>query len=227
MKRWWQGLGQSNAQGLARWIVLDIEASGLDAKRDRLISVAAVSVHLPDAAAQQPVIQLADSFEAVLRQPDELGAPGTTTQALGRRPDILIHRIGLGAQAQGLAPVEALLALERFIGNSPVLAFHSGFDQALLERDMRQHLARVHTNPWLDLEHLAAALHKDPRHLSLDAWLKRLGLVCDARHSAIADALVSAELLIKLWPLLVQRKQATWEGVLRVAGEARFLHGRR
>lgn len=42
-----------------RWIVLDVEASGLDAARDRLLAIAAVGVHTGGGRAS---IALADSF---------------------------------------------------------------------------------------------------------------------------------------------------------------------
>jgi hypothetical protein len=49
-----------------RWVVLDVEASGLDAAHDRLLAIAAVGVHID---ADRAGIVLADSFEVVLCQP--------------------------------------------------------------------------------------------------------------------------------------------------------------
>ena len=55
-----------------RWVVLDVEASGLDAARDRLLAIAAIGVHVADDRVQ---IALADSFEVVLRQPEDAAPP--------------------------------------------------------------------------------------------------------------------------------------------------------
>lgn len=204
-----------------RWVVLDTEASGLDPRRDRLLSIAAVALDM-SVPRRPPSLRLADSFEAVLRQ----GGPGSAGRKGEGREDILIHGIGLGAQAQGDDAQQALLSFERYVGTSPLLAFHSNFDQALLDRHMAQTLGRKLRNPWVDLEHVAAVLCKQPRRASLDEWLQRLGLRCDARHQASADALVTAQLLQKLWPLLLADGQASWAGVSRIAGEARFMTAR-
>ena len=70
----------------SRWLVLDVESSGLDPGRDRLLAIAAIAVQVEPGRA---VIDLADSFEAVLLQSDS-GA------ALDRE-NILLHGIGVGA----------------------------------------------------------------------------------------------------------------------------------
>ena len=204
-----------------RWIVLDTEASGLDPRRDRLLSIAAVALDL-SVPQRPPTLRLADSFEAVLLQ-SKAGSEKNQGQGRG---DILIHGIGLGAQAQGVDAHHALLSFERYVGASPLLAFHSNFDQALLDRHMAQILGRKLRNPWVDLEHVGAVLCKQPRRATLDEWIQRLGLRCEARHHAAADALVTAQLLQKLWPMLVAKGQASWDGISRLAGEARFMAGR-
>ena len=48
-----------------RWVVLDVESSGLDPKRDRLLAIAAIALHTEG---QRARIVLGDSFEVVLRQ---------------------------------------------------------------------------------------------------------------------------------------------------------------
>ena len=87
-----------------RWVVLDVEASGLDAARDRLLAIAAIGVHVADDRAQ---VALADSFEVVLRQPDDAAPPD--------KPNILLHGIGVGAQRNGVEPAQALDAFTRFV----------------------------------------------------------------------------------------------------------------
>ena len=62
-----------------------------------------------------------------------------------------------------------------FAGNSPLVGYHSAFDQAMIDRAMQAAFGRVLPNPWLDLEHVAALVHQDPRPRPLDHWLKRHG----------------------------------------------------
>ncbi len=174
-----------------RWIVLDVESSGLDAHRDRLLAFAAIAVHF-DAGA--PRIHFSDSFEVVLRQPE-----------LGEAPDkgnILLHGIGVGAQRGGVDPAQALAAFQGWVSASPLLAFHAAFDRTLLDRAYGAVLGTRLRNPWLDLEPLAAVLYPQVRARALDEWLAHFKIVCAVRHQAAADTLATAELLLKLWPAL-------------------------
>ncbi|HZF81790.1 MAG TPA: 3'-5' exonuclease, partial [Rubrivivax sp.] len=145
----WQRLTGRMGAGIAvddqRWVVLDVESSGLDPQRDRLLSIAAVAVHLDG---PRPCIAMADSFEVVLRQPED--------QADTDKPNILIHRIGIGAQREGTEPAAALQSFERYVATSPLIAFHAAFDQTLILRSFDAVLGRRPPNPWLDLAPLAA-----------------------------------------------------------------------
>ena len=105
----------------SRWVVLDVESSGLDPKRDRLLAIAAIAVYTDGPRAR---VVPGDSFEVVLRQEVDIADKG----------NILLHGIGVGAQRQGVPPDTALTAFERFIGNSPLIAFHAAFDQTLILR---------------------------------------------------------------------------------------------
>lgn len=203
-----------------RWVVLDVEASGLDPGRDRLLSIAALGLKLSHAQ-RTPEIEIADSFEVLLRQPAD---PGPTDD--GVRENILIHGIGLAAQGSGLPAQQALHAFELFVGHSPLIAFHSSFDKTLIDRTMRAVLGRTLGNPWVDLEHVAAALFKQATRQSLDHWIRRFDIRCEARHQAMADTLATSEFLLKLWPQLQSRQQASWEGICNVAGEVQFMPGR-
>lgn len=199
-----------------RWVVLDVETSGLDAQRDRLLAVAAIAVQF-DAPGAAPRIVLGDSFEVVLRQPDEAG----------RAPDkanILLHGIGVGAQRGGVAPQQALAAFERFVADAPLLAFHAAFDRTMIERACQDVLGRRLPNPWLDLAPLAAVLHPKVRARALDEWMAHFGIHCFARHQAAADTLATAELLQKLWPALRQQlPEPGFAAVQRLTAQRRWL----
>ncbi|WP_395668359.1 3'-5' exonuclease [Rhodoferax sp.] len=169
-----------------RWVIVDTETSGLDAQRDRLLAIAGVAV-LWDPA--QPRIAIGDSMEVVLRQ----------AQAPLNKPNILLHGIGVAAQAQGDPPEVALAAFARWVGTSPLIAFHSAFDEAVLARAL-QAVGQSLPKPWLDLAHVAEVVRPDAKARSLDQWMAALGVVCAARHQAAADALATGEVLLRLWP---------------------------
>ena len=195
-----------------RWVVLDVEASGLDAARDRLLAIAALGLHVDGGRAQ---IELADSFEVVLRQPDS-AAPSD-------KANILLHGIGVGAQRSGVAVAEALDAFERFVARSPLVGFHVAFDRTLIERAFAACRRARPDNRWLDLEPLAAALLPQSQARALDDWLAHFGICCLQRHHAVADALATAELLLHLWPRLCQERATGIEAARRLAAERRWL----
>jgi DNA polymerase-3 subunit epsilon len=194
-----------------RWIVLDVEASGLDAARDRLLAIAAVALQVEPG--QTPRIGLGDSFEVVLRHDD---APVD-------KANILLHGIGVGAQREGADTPAALAAFERWVGAAPLIGFHVAFDRTLIQRAMQGALGRVLPNPWLDLEPVAAVLRPDVPARSLDEWLAALDVRCAVRHQAAADALATAELLQRLWPAIAATGASDFAALQRLAGQRRWL----
>lgn len=201
------------APDIDRWVVLDVESSGLDARRDRLIAIAALAVRT---GGERPAIGLGDSFEAVLRQPE----PAVPAD----KANILLHGIGQGAQQAGLPPEEALQAFAAFAGASPLLAFHAPFDRTLIERACRAVGLPRPANPWLDLEPLAAVLNPQVRARSLDEWMAHFGIRCLQRHQAAADTLATAELLLKLWPALrTECPRPRFDDAVALAAQRRWL----
>lgn len=166
----------------AEFVVVDVETTGLDVRRDRLLAIGALRV-------RNERLCLGGCFQAGLRH------TGT-----GGRESILIHGIGPSAQAAGLAPAKALEEFSRFVGDATLVAFHAPFDRAVLERALHEHLRARLRNPWLDLAMLAPALYPEAGldRAGLDAWLDRFGLREGVRHRATDDALVTGELFLVL-----------------------------
>lgn len=208
---WWARRAAKAADD-GRWVVLDVESSGLDPKRDRLLAIAGIAVRRsPDGA---PRVALADSFEVVLRQPE---APVD-------KANILVHGIGIGAQREGTDPARALEAFERWVGAAPLIGFHVAFDEALIQRAMRVALGRTLANPWIDLADVAQVVRPDIPGRSLDEWMDALGIRCAVRHQAAADTLATAELLLRLWPQVLAQKQGDdWQALARLAAQRRWL----
>lgn len=214
VRSWWGPQDPVASSDAERWVVVDVETSGLDAKNDRLLAIAAIGLRVGPAPASRPEIVLGDSFEVVLRQ-----------EAVSDRDNILLHGIGEQRQRDGVEPATALQAFVDFIGEAPLLAFHSAFDETLIDRHCRRHLGRRLVNPWLDLAHLCAVTHEEVRARSLDDWMAHFGIRCPARHQASADTLATAELLLRLWPRIAP-EGGRWRDAVRLAGRRRWLAGR-
>ena len=168
------------APGAARLVVADVESSGLDMQRDRLIAIGAVTV-------ESGRIELARSFYRVLRQPRS-----------STNENILVHGIGGTEQCEGGDPVEVLLGFLEFVGRAPLVGFHAAFDAVMIGRAMREHLGLKFDPPWIDLAYVAPALlpGEGRERKGLDAWLARFGIEAFSRHDAVADALATAQLLL-------------------------------
>ena len=185
----------------ARWVVIDCETSGLDAARDRLLSVGAVAV-------RDGVAELQDFFQARIQQ----AIPSA-------RENIVIHGIGADAQRAGRALGEVMRGLDAFVGERLPVAFHAPFDAAVLRRHGLGTRAK-----WLDLAALAPALfpQRGRDDSPLEHWLAAFGIAARARHDALGDAFTTAQLL------LVALAEAKRQGVtsveaLRAAASSRFL----
>ncbi|MBK4989113.1 MULTISPECIES: PolC-type DNA polymerase III [unclassified Pseudomonas] len=166
-----------------RWVVLDLETSGLNTHRDQVLSIGAVAI-------EDGALDFAQQFERTLHRPEQ------KTNA-----SVLIHGLGPDALAAGCDPAEALLDLLEFIGDSPVLAFHAPFDQRMLARALKQSLGHRLQVPFLDVAEIAPMLNPDTvlREAGLDDWVARFGLQVQERHHASADAQVTAELALILF----------------------------
>lgn len=208
--RRWKAAREHDARRPAaagRWVVVDVESSGLDAGRDALIAVGALAV--VDGA-----IDLADSFEVVLRQP----MPSSVE-------NIEVHGIGGTEQTEGEPPDAALAAFLAFVGKDPLVAFHAPFDSIMLKRAIDQHLGIAFQRPWLDLADVAPLAW--PKYASrlegLDAWLEQFAIPVAFRHRAIADCLATAQLLLLVLGQAPVIGAPTAGRLLGISGKGRWL----
>ena len=162
-----------------RFVVLDVETSGLNPFRDRLLSIGAVVV-------RHGAIRLGEAMEVVLKQ----AAPSDGQ-------NILVHGIDGTTQLAGQDPPEALAAFLAYAGKGPLVGYHVDFDRIMIERAMREALGIKPANEWLDLARLMPALYPEAaaRGRGLDFWLETFSIQNAARHNAVADALATAQLL--------------------------------
>lgn len=188
-----------------RWVVVDVETSGLNPLSDSLIAIGALAVI--DGA-----VDLADSFEVVLRQ-DRPSAPA----------NIEIHGIGGAEQMAGDDPAEALRRFLEFLADDPLVAFHAAFDEAVLHRAMRSALGRGFRRRWLDLADVAPLAWPGRAQGGLDAWLAALAIPMAYRHRAIVDCLGTAQLFLAVLHEAPRLGAASARGLLGLSRGDRWL----
>ncbi|MFT0213773.1 3'-5' exonuclease [Pseudomonas sp. F1_0610] len=171
-----------NSLDSQRIVVVDVETTGLNMLKDKVLSIGAVVI-------EKGCITLNQSFYCTLNRND-----------VGVTPSVLIHKISPSQMAEGLNPQDALIAFLAFIGDSPLLAFHALFDKGMLQRECKELLNFKLTNVFYDVAELApllmAPLNNPPTQL--DEWVNYFKLTNNQRHSALADAFVTAEIALIL-----------------------------
>ncbi len=192
----------------ARFVVIDVETSGLNLMEDRLISIGAVAM-------VEGKIVLSDSFYVILQQ-----------QAVSKKENILLHGIGTSAQLEGQPSADGLLAFLDYLKKSPIVAFHVSFDKTMIQRALYEYLGFSFKHPWLDLAYVMPGLNPSMERNchSLDDWTGCFGISIVERHNALADALATAQLLQIACIQARKAGIANYAGLRSLEKAQRWLH---
>ncbi len=147
----------------------------------------------------------------------------------GNAENIVVHGIGHGAQAAGVSAPRALAAFRDWAAGAPRVGFHADFDRAALRVAFEQTGILDEERPWLDLAPLAAALVPEAYRYggrSLDDWLAAFGIECTIRHNAAADALATAELLLRLRAIAARQGTQGFAALVKAARQQKWLGGK-
>lgn len=191
-----------------RFVVVDVETTGLDPFADRLISIGAVEVVAGK-------LRLNSSFEVVFRQSRE-----------STRDNILVHGIDGSTQRSGIEPAAAMLRFLDYAERSPLVGYHADFDRIMIERAARETIGSVPLNGWLDLAFLAPALLCGPQQAppqGLDGWMSFAGITNESRHNALADAVATAQLLQVVLARARAAGAATLDDLSKIEKDRRWL----
>ena len=188
------------------FVVVDCETTGLDRRRDHVLSIGAVRV-------RQNTFALSDCFSVTLKQ-----------SVSSTRDNILLHGIGATEQHTGKEPRDALLDWLDFIGKAPLVGFHAAFDRVMLHKALRQHLGCSLALPWLDLAQVLPVLfpHAPPLH-QLDDWLTYFHITPVLRHHALGDAAATAQLFLIALSAASQHGITDGRGLYKLPTHTRWL----
>jgi DNA polymerase-3 subunit epsilon len=127
--------------------------------------------------------------------------PATSTAVHGISTEMLAGR----------PPIEAVLpSFAAFAADTVLVGHNIGFDLAFLRR-VEQRAGVRFEHPALDTLLLSTVVHPDATEHSLDAVAARLGVDVLGRHTALGDALVTAEVFVRLLRLLSAQGVTTLE----------------
>ena len=166
-------------------VVLDTETTGMDPKKDEILSIGAVKVG-------GNRILISDAFEAWIEPKGEIG-----------EESIKIHGIRRVDLECGEEPEVVIPRLLDFIGNRPLVGYYIRFDQRMLSAYTRRMLGVDMPNELIELSEMYYRRYrKSSPHefvdLTFDTIMEELNLPRLGKHDALNDAIMSALIYLKL-----------------------------
>jgi len=177
--------GEALIEGV-RFVVLDMETTGLDIRRDRIITIGAVAV-------VDGEIRLDDAFEAMCRMDYN-------------RASVTVHGITRDETRDAMEEEEALSLFLDYLGDGVIVGHHIGHDIGMLNVALDRHAGIQLKNRALDTmdltlhlnDHGVFAGRKMARGFDLDGLCEMFDLPPHDRHTAGGDAFITAQVFQRL-----------------------------
>ena len=168
------------------YTVFDTETTGLNPSGgDEIIQIGATRVLNGKLLRSESFEQLVDPERPLA--PESAKIHGITSDMLRGQPTI----------------DKVLPAFHAFAADTVLIAHNAAFDMRFLQLKEAQTGLRF-DQPVIDTLLLSAVVHPNQASHRLEAIAERLGLTIVGRHTALGDAIVTAEVFLKLIPLLAE-----------------------
>ena len=166
------------------YTVFDTETTGLDPQGgDEILSIGAVRIVNGRILREESYDQLIDPQRRI---------PEESIRIHGILPEMVSDQPTID---------KALPSFSQFTEDTVLVAHNAAFDMRMLQ--LKEDLSGVRfSNPVLDTMLLSAVVQPGQKNHDMEGIAVRLGISIVGRHTALGDALVTAEIFLKLLPLL-------------------------
>lgn len=169
------------------FVVFDTETTGLSTKNDDVIQIGAVRIINGKKVNGEVFDHYVDPKRPI--PPDSTKIHGITDDMVNGASHF----------------PEITKKFHKFCKNAVLIAHNAPFDLAFLKREQSETLQFNH--PVLDTVLLSAIIYGQTKSHTLDTLAERLGIHIEekARHTALGDAIATAETFLKLLPILEEK----------------------
>ena len=198
-----------NAKDL-RYVILDLETTGLSLSRDKVVSLSAVRM-------AEGRILLKDIFNSLVNPGREI--PAATIKIHGIVPSMVDHAPGFD---------EVCDRFLEYLGTDILVGYQVGFDLSFLNDCMKRKYGIFLQNLALDIilmcnnvmipAHSRKYVLSLRRNQGLDAMAARFGIQIPERHTALGDALATAMIFQRILAELEKKGAANLRKLLHTGG---------
>lgn len=166
-------------------VVFDTETTGLNPKKDEILSIGAVIV-------KENKILTSQKFELFVKPSKDI-----------KEESIKIHQIRNIDLENGREPKEAIEQFLHFIGSRPLVGYYIDFDVKMVNKYIKPLIGITLPNPQIEV----SGIYHDKKiklipdgtiDLRFDVMMKDLGLPIFGKHDAFNDAVMTAMMYVKL-----------------------------
>jgi DNA polymerase III subunit epsilon len=186
------------------FVVFDTETTGLNpSDGDEIIQLGAIRIVNGRILYNETIDQLVDPCRHV---------PAASVSIHGINPELLKGQPTIA---------QVLPTFHHFVEGAVLVAHNAAFDMKFLQRGGQTCGLRF-DHPVLDTLLLSSAVHPHQEKHSLDEVARRLQVPIVGRHTALGDAIVTAEILVRLLPLLEAQGIHTLEDAIQVSAASPY-----
>lgn len=170
---------KSNNINTTRFIVFDTETTGLDIKKDRILSIGTIGIN-------NLILNVSDNFECYVKQD------------LFKSETVKIHGL-LKNGNNKISEEKAIIAFLNHIKDAVLVAHHAAFDVAMINQSLKRLKLPKLKNKMLDTNHLfqKTKIDESKPHFSLDDLSNKFKIPLHDRHTASGDAYITALIFVK------------------------------